>query len=134
MYQLRYGKEALSADDYAFLCQKGYIKKSAEGFRFAIAVMSEGETKKQLFDLTKQIKNQVLQEFSTEIETYKIWVMENTNYPKHLKKQKEFGLQSVFHADGWFMLYAKKALEESGRLKPITEAQKIGASEILIVN
>ncbi len=129
-----YDKEELSADEYAFLCQKGYIKKSAEGFGFAIAVISEGETKKQLFELTKQIKNQVLEEFTTEIETYKHWVMENTNCPKHLKKQKEFGLQSVFHADGWFMLYAKKALEESGRLKPIKEAQKIGASEILIVN
>lgn len=126
--------ESLSEDDYAFMCQNHYIKKTANGFALNIVVLKEGNVKQQLFTLTKQIKNDVLHEIETELTAYKAWVLEYEHLPVHLKKQREFGLQHMFHSDGWFMLYAKKALVESGRLKLVDREQKFNVTEMMILS
>jgi hypothetical protein len=128
-----YDGEKLTEDDYAFLCQKGYIKKSGDDFVFNIAVLASGKTKESLLELTKKIKNEVFANEAHVINEYKEWYMANIQCPKHLRKQKEFGLQYLFHSDGWFMIYAKKALVESGRLMPLKEEQRISATEVLVV-
>lgn len=122
----------LSEEEYAYLCQKGYIKKGGDGFELNITALTDGETKKRLIALTCQIKNEVLTEAAPEIEAYRNWVMNNQPCPSHLRKQREFGLQFLFHADGWFMLYAQKALVESGKLRPVREEQRLGVSQILL--
>lgn len=128
-----YDGEKLTEDDYAFLCQKGYIKKSGDDFVFNIAVLASGKTKERLLELTKNIKNEIFANEAQIINEYKEWYMANIQCPKHLRKQKEFGLQYLFHSDGWFMIYAKKALVESGRLMPLKEEQRISATEVLVV-
>lgn len=128
-----YDGEKLTEDDYAFLCQKGYIKKCGDDFVFNIAVLAGGNTKERLLELTKNIKNEIFANEAQIINEYKEWYMANIQCPKHLRKQKEFGLQYLFHSDGWFMIYAKKALVESGRLKPLKEEQRISATEVLVI-
>lgn len=44
--------------------------------------------------------------------------------PAHLKKVKEYELQFVFHADGWFLVHCITALLKNGKLKEPTEGQK----------
>jgi hypothetical protein len=116
-----------------FLLQKHYIRKSADGFELAIVALKEGETKKQLFELTKQVKNQVMEQLNEEIEAYKNAVLKREQLPPHLEKQRKFELQNLFHSDGWFMLYAKQALVESKRLKLVEESQKDNVTEIVLL-
>ena len=69
----------------------------------------------------------------SEIEEYKRFVLESDPMPKHIRIQQEFMLQYMFHSDGWFMLYAKDALLESGRLKLVEGEQKYSVTEMLFV-
>lgn len=79
-----YDGEKLTEDDYAFLCQKGYIKKSGDDFVFNIAVLAGGNTKESLLELTKIIKNEIFANEAQVINEYKEWYMANIQCPKHL--------------------------------------------------
>jgi hypothetical protein len=37
--------------------------------------------------------------------------------PLQVKQMQEFGMQYIFHANGWFLLYTLKELLADGRLK-----------------
>ncbi|MFQ9515190.1 MAG: sigma-70 family RNA polymerase sigma factor [Eubacterium sp.] len=125
--------ESLSVDDYTFLLEKHYIKKSGDDFEFAIVVLRDGDIKKSLFEQTKQIKNKVLEQVKDQINAYRNQVLANENLPEHLRTQQEYCNQYLFHSDGWFMLYAKAALVNSGRLKPIEGVQKYSVTEMIII-
>ena len=60
--------------------------------------------------------------FSLTEDTYVEAVLESV--PAHLKKVKEYELQFVFHADGWFLVHCITALLKNGKLKEPTEGQK----------
>ncbi len=124
--------EKLSVEDYTFLLEKHYIKKSAGDFVFAIVVLKDGKTKQQLFELTKQIKNRVLTQVENQIDTYKKNILASETLPEHLRIQQEYCNQYMFHSDGWFMLYAKDALVNSGRLKPVEKEQRYSVTEMVI--
>lgn len=53
--------------------------------------------------------------------------------PSHLKKAKEYEMQFMFHADGWFLLHCITALLKNGKLKRPTKGQR-KALTTLIVN
>ena len=44
--------------------------------------------------------------------------------PAHLRKVKEYELQFVFHADGWFLVHCITTLLKNGKLKEPTEGQR----------
>lgn len=124
--------EKLSEDDYAFLCRKHYIKKTKQDFILNLVVLKESKVKEQLLSIANKIKTKVLHDIDIELTAYKKWNLENKQLPPHLQKQAEYHLQHMFDSDGWFMLYAKKALVESGRLIPVEEEQKFSVTQIII--
>lgn len=125
--------EKLSEDDYAFLCKKHYIKKTEQDFILNLVILKEGKVKEQLFALANKIKSEVLHDIDIELTAYKKWVLESEPLPPHLQKQRCYHLQHMFYSDGWFMLYAKKALVESGRLLPVNDEQKFSVTQIMII-
>lgn len=54
--------------------------------------------------------------------------------PKHMQKMQAYGLQYIFYADGWFLLYTIKELLESGRLKLPADYQRISLSTLIMPN
>lgn len=128
-----YKGEELSVDEYTFLLDKHYIKKKEDGFDWAIVVLKDGETKNKLFELTKQIKNKVLEQVEDQLEEYKRYVLESDPMPNHIRIQQKYMMQFLFHSDGWFMLYAKDALVESGKLKLVEGEQRYSVTEMLFV-
>ena len=51
--------------------------------------------------------------------------------PAQLRKMRQYGLQFIFYADGWFILHCLKTLVENGRLIPPKESQKQALSTII---
>lgn len=130
---LRFQKgEELSQEELAHLCEEHYIQRANDGFRLAIVAIHRGEKLAELLRLAGKVKSQVLQELKGELESYKNWVLESERLPKHLKRQREYGLQKMFHADPWFIFYAERSLVESGRLLPVSEEQKYSVTEMLL--
>ena len=67
------------------------------------------------------------------LEDYKNLVLSESNLPENVRIQQEYTLQFLFHMDGMFIRYAKDGLMKSGRLKEVSDRQKISVSEIVIV-
>lgn len=125
------GKEKLHSDDYAYLAQKGYIREENGEFILKIPVLLDGELCRKLLTLAKEIKEKAYIKLAPQIEEYKKLVLEKT--PKQVKRQQEYLLQSMFLSDGFMILYAKKALVESGRLKMPKAEERLSISEMLIL-
>lgn len=128
-----YKGDTLSVDEYTFLLDKHYIKKDGDNFEWAIVVLKDSTTKNKLFELTKQIKDRVLEQVAEQLAEYKQFVLESDPMPKHIRIQQEYMMQFLFHSDGWFMMYAKDALVDSGRLKLVDGEQKWSVTEMLFV-
>jgi len=56
-------------------------------------------------------------------------ILEST--PDHLRKMQSYGLQHIYHNDGWFLLYCAKELLNSGKLKLPAEEQKRSLSTLI---
>lgn len=132
LYKFYMGEKLLEYD-YAYLLQNHYIKKMGNDFEFEIVVLKEGDTYKKLWELTKEVKNMLMPKINNALNEYKRDLKESSRLPESLEKQRDFTLQYIFSSDGWFMLYARKALEESGRLKPVDTDLRYSISELLIV-
>jgi len=52
--------------------------------------------------------------------------------PPHIKKMQAYGLQYIFYADGWFLLYTVKELLADGRLRLPTEEQRRSLSKVIL--
>ncbi len=107
-------REKLFRDDYAFLLQNHYIRRTKDGFELALVVLRDGSVRQELLKLTSEIKNEVLGKIQDSLQ--------------------EYLLQHMFYSDGWFMLYAKEALVQSGRLKPVEGDKKYSVTELLVLN
>lgn len=125
--------QTLSIDEYTFMLEKGYIQKTESGFALAIVGLKEGETKQKLFEITKRIKSEVLRENRQRLEDYKNLVLSESNLPENVKIQQEYTLQFLFHMDGTFIRYAKDELMKNGRLREVSDRQKLSVSEIAII-
>ena len=119
--------ETLSAYEYAYMAEKGYIKTEGdpnELFKASLEIVwiCDQETKKKLLDIGDAIKERYKEHFETLKLPFIKEVLECT--PKQLYKMKAYGLQYTFHADGWFLLYCAKELVNNGKLQLPTEEQK----------
>lgn len=126
--------ETLSPDEYAFLLQNNYIRKSENRFEFAIVVLKTAKIRDELLALTKEIKNEVLPEITEALFHYKQMVMSSELLTAAVKKQQQFLLQHMFYSDGWLILYAEKALLQNGRLKLVEGKQKYSVTQLLVMN
>ncbi|MBE5814279.1 MAG: RNA polymerase sigma factor [Clostridiales bacterium] len=126
LYQ-RAAEERLSKDEYAWLAQRGYIKTNGhadEHFCSAwqIVVLASDEIRDKLLAIGERIKAKHRAEFEALKAPYAEAVLRSV--PAHLKRVKEYELQFVFHADGWFLLHCITALLKNGKLKEPTEGQR----------
>ena len=117
----------LSKHDYAWLAERGYIKTNGDydgHFKSAwqIVVLASDEIRDKLLAIGERIKVKYQADFEALKAPYVEAVLESV--PAHLKKVKEYELQFVFHADGWFLVHCITALLKNGKLKEPTEGQK----------
>jgi len=90
------------------------------------------EIKEKLLAIGDRIKEKYHADFEDLKKSYAKAVLDSV--PAHLKKVKEYELQFVFHADGWFLLHCIVALLNNGKLKEPTEEQKKALTTIIIHN
>lgn len=117
----------LSKDEYAWLAERGYIKTNGDydgHFKSAwqIVVLASKEIQNKLLAVGERIKIKHQSAFEALKAPYADAVLKSV--PDHLKKVKQYELQFVFHADGWFLLHCITALLKSGKLKEPTEGQR----------
>lgn len=123
----RESKERLSKDEYAWLAERGLIKTNGdyEGlFKAAwqIVILSSKEVQNKLLAIGERIKEKYRTEFNALKTPYVEAVLESV--PVHLRKVKEYELQSVFHGDGWFLIHCITELLKNGKLAEPTEKQR----------
>ncbi|MBR3928836.1 MAG: sigma-70 family RNA polymerase sigma factor [Clostridia bacterium] len=119
--------DRLSRDEYAWLAERGYIKTNGEydgQFKSAwqIVVLASDEIRDKLLGIGERIKAKHRADFDALKTPYADAVLKSV--PDHLKKVKEYELQYIFHADGWFILHCITALLKNNKLKAPTEGQK----------
>lgn len=120
-------EDRLSKDEYAWLAERGYVKTNGDydgQFKSAwqIVALASKEIQDKLLHVGERIKAKYQAEFDALKAPYAEAVLESV--PTHLKKVKEYELQFVFHADGWFLLHCITALLKNGKLKAPTEGQR----------
>lgn len=129
--------EALSAEEYAFLAEDGYMRCCGEPekeFYAALQVVwiRSEEAKRRLLEIGDRVKAACNQKLSAVKAPYVEAVMAST--PKHLQKMQAFGLQYIFYSDGWFLLHCLKELVKTGKLALPKEEQRKSLSVILCQN
>ncbi len=122
--------DSLSPEEYAFLVRKNYVKKEGDSFAWRIPVLKEGALRSRLLALAKDIRNEVCRGLGAQIEAYKKEVF--AAVPKQVRRQQEYFLQNMLKNDSWLILYAKRALVESGRLSAPGQGQRDILSELFI--
>jgi hypothetical protein len=122
--------ETLSKEDYAYLAQKGYIRGENGDFELAIIRLKDNAIKDKLLALAKAVKDKYIWELKELKNNYIKAVGANT--PLQVKKMQAFGLQYLFRANGWFLLYTLKELLADGRIKLPTEEQRRSLSIVIL--
>lgn len=128
-----YQGDNLHSEEYTTLIQKGYIRKDEKGkYEFTMPVLKMGSVRDELLAKAKCIKEEVYHKNEKKIEEYKRNLLKTV--PKNVKKQQEYFVQNIFKtSDGWMVLYAVRALVESGKLIMPKESEKLYVSRMLIV-
>ena len=130
LLQRHFSNEYLSPDEYAYLSELGYLKSFGNAVQ--IVQLKTVEAKNRLISIGDKIKETYYQDFERLKAPFAKLVLSHT--PEHLKKMRSYGLQYIFHSDGWFLLYCMKELVKTGRLKLPTEEQKISLMTVIAPN
>ena len=123
----RESEDRLSKDEYAWLAERGLIKTNGDydgHFKasWQIVILSNKEIQDRLIAIGERIKEKYQTEFNDLKAPYAETVLKSV--PAHLRKVKAYELQSVFHADGWFLVHCITELLKNGKLKLPTEGQR----------
>ncbi len=113
--------------DYARLAERGYVKTAGDfdgmfKSSWQIVILANKDIKDRLLAIGERIKKKYKTEFDAIKAPYARAVLNTV--PPHLRKIKEYELQFVFHADGWFLLHCMVCLLKNGKLKEPTEGQR----------
>ena len=137
LYAREYEGDGLSRDEYAWLCEKGYIKVCGDPdgcFKAAwqVVILSTREIQERLLSIGERIKCKYRQMFDSWKAAYTEAVLSAA--PDHLKQVQAYELQYIFHSDGWFLLHCLVALLNNGKMKPPTEAQRKALTTVIALN
>ncbi len=129
--------DCLSKNEYAWLSERGYIKTNGDydgRFKSAwqIVVLASKEIQDKLIEIGDRIKAKHLTDFEALKAPYAEAVFKSV--PEHLKKIKEYEMQFVFRADGWFLLHCITTLLKNGKLKEPTEGQRKALTTLIVPN
>ncbi|MEO3946170.1 RNA polymerase sigma factor [Gorillibacterium sp. CAU 1737] len=121
----------LSAEDYAYLAEMGFLKRTDAGeFELAIVHIKTRELRRELLNLGLRVREQHqarMEEWRARFAQYDLG-----RTPKHLHKMLRFVHQHLFTADGYFLLHSAKALLAKGKLQLPREEQRISLSVLLL--
>ena len=128
-------EERLSKDEYAWLAERGFIKTNGDydgDFKAAwqIVILANKEIRDRLLAIGERIKEKHQAKFDALKAPYADAVL--ASVPAHLKKVKAYELQSVFHADGWFLIHCITELLKNGKLTEPTENQRKSLTTLII--
>ena len=117
----------LSKEDIAWLAERGLIKfcENDAGLKVSwqFVWLADTKIKKRLLSIGDRIKEKHKSEFDALKAPYVKKAIETL--PNHLKKMKEYEMQFIFYADGWFLLHCITTLLNNGKLKlPPAEQKK----------
>lgn len=122
--------DVLSCEEYATLAEKAYITGSAGDFKLNLVWIKNEEAKQKLLDIGTRVKMKHQEDLESTKKKFIKSVMDNT--PKHLRKMQTFGLQYIFKADGWFLLYSVHELIHTNRFKPVADEQKPTLTTLIV--
>lgn len=127
--------EAIPAEDYAYMAQRGYLRteRSSDGGVRAQARfiwIRNQETSRRLLAIGDAVRRKHQAEMEALKAPYIRAVLEKT--PPHLRHMQMHGLQFTFYADGWFVLYCMKELLHAGLLRQPKAEQKAELTTILV--
>lgn len=126
----------LALDEYAYMTEKGYLTTDGnpdELFTASLQIVwLTSEAEQKLLAIGDRIKEKYRARFDELKAPFVSLVLENT--PKHIRKMKEYGMQYIFHADGWFILHCLKELVRNGSLELPTEEQRKSLTTIIVTN
>lgn len=128
-------EDRLSKDEYAWLAERGFVKTNGDDdghFKSAwqIVVLASDEIRDRLLAIGDQIKAKHQAAFEALKAPYAECVLESV--PAHLRKIKEYELQFVFHADGWFLLHCITELLKNGKLKEPAGEQRRSLTTLIV--
>ena len=116
----------LSKEDYAWLAERGLIKFCEKDgcirSSWQFVWLADTKIKDRLLSIGDKIKEKHKAEFDALKAPYVKKAIETL--PAHLKKLKEYEMQFIFYADGWFLLHCITMLLNNGKLKLPTAEQK----------
>lgn len=98
--------------------------------KFRCLCLANDEINNKLIGIGDHIKEKNWSKFETLKESYINAVLEET--PNQLKTMKKYGLQYLFHSDGWFILHCIKVLLKNGKLKEPTEEQRKSLTTLIL--
>lgn len=130
-------EDSLSRDEYAWLCERGYVKTNGnyDGYfksAWQIVILENKEIQSKLLAIGERIKEKYKYRFDELKVPYAQAVLESV--PVHMRKVKEYELQFVFHADGWFLLHCIVTLLKNGKLQEPTEGQRKALTALIVPN
>ncbi len=128
--------DSVRAEDYAWLAERGYVKTNGDfdgHFKssWQIVILTDKDIKSRLLAIGDRLKAKHHDTFCTLKEPYVQAVLRSV--PAHLRRIKEYELQYLFHADGWFLCHCITALLQNGKLKLPTEGQRKALTTVLTV-
>lgn len=130
---VRYQDGTLSADEYAHLAERGYIKIYTDKngtINYCPAVLwLDREISTQLLQIGTQIKTKY-QDTLAKLKAPYVEAMLSAT-PTRLHKVRLYGMENIFYSDGWFILHCIKELLQSGKLTPPTEEQRRALTTII---
>ena len=129
--------DTLSPDEYAWLAEQGYIKTyddRAGTFKvwWQPVMLGSNDIREKLLAIGEKVKAKYKDKFDTIKASYIDAILDSV--PAHLRKVKEYELQSLLHSDGWFLLHCIVTLLSNGKLKPPTEEQRKALTTLIIQN
>ena len=119
--------EPLTKEEYTWLAERGCVKinEGRDGSFHAvwpILVLATKEVQDRLLAIGDHARERHRDEFVALLASYAERVMQSV--PTHLKKVKEYELQSVFQSDGWFLLHCLLVLLHNGKLEEPNPSQR----------
>lgn len=133
----RESEDILSKDEYVWLAERGYVKTNGDydgHFKttWQIVILASNEIRDKLLAIGDKIKDKYRADFDALKAPYAKAVL--ASVPAHLRRIKEYELQSVFRSDGWFLLHCITTLLKNGKLKEPTPGQKKSLSTLIANN
>lgn len=128
-------EDVLSKDEYAWLCERGYVKTNGDYngqfiASWQIVILASKEIKEKLLAIGERIKEKYNDEFD-KIKAPYIKAALNS-VPVHLQRAKEYEFQFLFNSDGCFLLHCIVALLNNGKLKLPTKEQRKALTTIIL--